>query len=146
MSNPILLTKLFAPAMRSEYVSRPRLIEKLNQSINSRLTLISAPAGFGKTTLVTDWLQTKGGDASSPFHVAWLSLDEGENNPVQFLIYLIAALVQGGALTEKFGDGLQSMLHSPQSPPLDSILFSLINEISALLEHTIFFFIIFRLF
>ena len=67
MSAPVLLTKLFLPANRPELVSRPHLIEQLNRGLDHKLTLISAPAGFGKTTLVTDWLQSQGDDSSSPF-------------------------------------------------------------------------------
>ena len=96
MASPILLTKLFVPAMRLDYVARPRLIEKLNQSSNSRLTLISAPAGFGKTTLVTEWLQSFGEGVG----VAWVSLDENDNDPAQFLTYLIEALRLHGLLLQ----------------------------------------------
>ena len=67
MPVPIMLTKLFIPATRPELVSRSRLIEQLDHGIHNKLTLISAPAGFGKTTLVTDWLQSQGDDASSPW-------------------------------------------------------------------------------
>ncbi len=62
MSALILLTKLFIPAKRPELVSRPRLIEELNRGLHRKLTLISAPAGFGKTTMVTDWLQSQEDD------------------------------------------------------------------------------------
>jgi len=72
MSSPVLVTKLFIPAARLELVSRPHLIKQLNRGLHRKLTLISAPAGFGKTTLVTDWLQShwlqsQGDDSSSPF-------------------------------------------------------------------------------
>jgi len=137
MSTPILLTKLSVPQPRPELVHRQRLIEQLDIGLQQKLTLVSAPAGFGKTTLITDWLQTKGSDRSYPFYIAWFSLDEGDNDPVQFLIYLIAALVQTEVLDDKFGIGLQSMLQSPQSPPVDSILISLINEISSSLDQII---------
>ena len=88
MSAPILATKLYVPPPRPKIVLRPRLIERLNEglSANRKLTLISAPAGFGKTTLVSEWV------AECERPVAWLSLDEGDNDPVRFLTYLVAAL------------------------------------------------------
>lgn len=137
MSTPILLTKLSIPQSRPALVHRHRLIEQLNSGLQQKLTLVSAPAGFGKTTVVTDWLQTEGDHRLSPFYMAWLSLDEGDNDPVQFLIYLIASLVQAEAMDVKFGNGLQNMLQSPQPPPLDSILISLINEISSSLDQIV---------
>lgn len=88
----LLATKLFIPTTRPKLVSRPRLIKQLNLGLHSKLTLISAPAGFGKTTLLSKWLQIEREDASSPFYLTWLSLDEGDNDPVRFLTYLISAL------------------------------------------------------
>src|SRR5579859_1856151 len=82
----ILATKLYLPRLRANIVSRPRLIERLNEGLHRKLTLISAPAGFGKTTLVSAWI--KGIERAT----AWLSLDEGEKDPTRFLTYLIAAL------------------------------------------------------
>ena len=88
MPAPILATKLYIPPPRPEIVLRPRLIERLNEGsvAGRKLTLISAPAGFGKTTLVSEWV------ASCGRPVAWLSLDEGDNDPIRFLTYFIAAL------------------------------------------------------
>ena len=87
MSEPLLLTKLYIPPPRPKIVLRPRLIERLNEGFCTRkLTLISAPAGFGKTTLVSEWV------AGCGRPVAWLSLDEGDNDPTRFLTYLVAAL------------------------------------------------------
>ncbi len=137
VSTPILLTKLSIPKSRPALVHRHRLIEQLNNGLQQKLTLVSAPAGFGKTTVVTDWLQTEGDNRLSPFYMVWLSLDEGDNDPVQFLIYLIASFVQAEAMDVKFGNGLQNMLQSPQPPPLDSILISLINEISTSLDQIV---------
>ena len=82
----ILATKLYIPPPRAKIVLRPRLIEQLNEGLDCKLTLISAPAGFGKTTLVSEWI------ASCGRPVAWLSLDEGDNDPTRFLTYFIAAL------------------------------------------------------
>ena len=88
MSTPILATKLYIPPPRPKVVLRPRLIERLNEGLPAghKLTLISAPAGFGKTTLVSEWV------AGCGQPVAWLSLDEGDNDPARFLAYLVAAL------------------------------------------------------
>ena len=85
---PILATKLYIPPPRPKIVLRPRLIERLNEGLSSgrKLTLISASAGFGKTTLVSEWV------AGCERPVAWLSLDEGDNDPTRFLTYLVAAL------------------------------------------------------
>ena len=88
MSEPLLLTKLFVPPPPPKIVLRARLIERLNEGLSAgrKLTLISAPAGFGKTTLVSEWI------AGCGLPVAWLSLDEGDNDPTSFLAYLVAAL------------------------------------------------------
>jgi len=136
MSSPILVTKLFIPATRPELVPRPRLLELINeellqnQGFGRKLSLISAPAGFGKTTLVTDWLQTIGEEESTPINVAWLSLDEADNDPVRFVTYFIAALNQIDAVGVTFGAESLILLQSPQPLPAEVILTSLINEIA----------------
>ena len=129
MAATILITKLFIPQARPELVPRPRLIEQLNRSIHTKLCLISAPAGFGKTTLITEWVQQTSGN-SSPFEVAWLSLDAGDNDPTRFLAYLIAALnrIEGWNIT--FGEETTGLLQSSQPPPPETVLISLINEIA----------------
>jgi LuxR family maltose regulon positive regulatory protein len=137
MAAPILLTKLFIPTNRPEIVSRPRLIEQLNHGLHRKLTLISAPAGFGKTTLVTEWLESNGDEVSSPFSVAWFSLDEGDNDVVRFLTYLISALNRLQGLTTQIGSGALQMVQSPQPPPTDAILTELINEIANLQENIV---------
>jgi len=89
MSTPILATKLYIPPSRPKVVLRSRLIERLNEGLSAgrKLTLISAPAGFGKTTLVSEWVASC--ERLEPkVRVAWLSLDEGDNDPVRFLTYL----------------------------------------------------------
>src|SRR5260221_11346772 len=86
MPTPILATKLYIPPLRPEVVSRPRLLERLNEGLRRHLVLISAPAGFGKTTLVSQWL------ALIERPPAWVSLDEGDNGPARFLTHLVAAL------------------------------------------------------
>lgn len=123
MSTIILKTKLYIPRLQSKIVLRPRLIERLNRGIHLKSTLISAPAGYGKTTLLSEWIS----NCERP--VAWLSLDEGHNEVTSFLAYLIAALqtVEAG-----IGAGGLKALHSPQPPSTESILTVLINEIEAI--------------
>ena len=128
---PLLQTKLYIPPIRPRLVSRPRLIEQLNAGLHRKLTLVSAPAGFGKTTLVNEWIQALGG-ATPPIAISWLSLDEGDNDLVRFLSYFIAALNQIEGIEATFGKGTLSILQSPQPPPAEAILISLINEIAAL--------------
>ena len=88
MPAPILATKLYIPPPRPKVVLRSRLIEQLDEGMHRKLTLISAPAGFGKTALVSEWAASQMSDKK----VAWLSLDAGDNDPVLFLTYLISAL------------------------------------------------------
>ena len=128
MSTPILATKLYIPPPRAKIVIRPRLIEKLNEGLSSghRLTIISASAGFSKTTLVSEWI------ASCGQPVAWLSLDEGDNDPTRFLTYLVAALQM---IAPNIGAGVLGVLQSPQPPPIESILTVLLNEITTVQDH-----------
>ncbi len=128
MSEPLILTKLYIPPPRQKVVLRPRLIDRLDESLQSKLTLISAPAGFGKTTLVSEWA------AISGHPIAWLSLDEGDNDPTRFLTYLVAALQTIGP---KIGAGVLAALQSPQPPPSEAILTTLLNEITTLPDHFI---------
>ena len=133
MASPILVTKLYFPAPRPNLVPRPDLIKCLDQGLNCKLTLISAPAGFGKTTLVTEWLQQHIRDDASPLsHVAWFSLDEGDNDLVRFLTYFTEALNRLPGRDSQVGDGVLSMLQSPQPPPAATILITLINEIAVI--------------
>jgi LuxR family transcriptional regulator, maltose regulon positive regulatory protein len=134
----LLKTKLMTPPLRSNLVSRPCLIEKLNNGLSGQLTLISAPAGFGKTTLVSEWFYqwTREIDyrlnkeliPSSPIQrslkIAWLSLDEDDNDPIRFLAYLAEAM---DVLKQGAGEIIQSLLQSPQAQPPKEILISLIN-------------------
>src|SRR5574341_822296 len=113
MSTPILATKLYAPPPRSKIVLRPRLIERLNEGLHGKLTLISAPAGFGKSTLVSEWA------AGCARPTAWLSLDDGHNDLARFLTYLVAALQ---TIAPNIGQGVLGVLQSPQLPPTESIL------------------------
>ena len=117
----LLRTKLYIPPPRSKIVLRPSLIERLNEGMHCKLTLISAPAGFGKTTLVSEWV------AVCERPVAWLSLDEGDNDPIRFLTYIVAALQ---TIASNIGAGALAALQSPQPPSIESILTALLNEIS----------------
>jgi len=130
---PLLQTKLYTPPVRPEMVPRPRLVERLNAGIHRKLTLVSAPAGFGKTTLVSEWVQAMGG-ATPPIAIAWLSLDESDNDPTRFLTYLIAALQ---TIAANIGEGVLGVLQSPQPPPAEAVLTSLLNEIAAVPDRII---------
>ena len=132
--SPILQTKLYVPPIRRRLVSRLRLVERLNEGLNRKLILISAPAGFGKTTLVSEWVQAMG-RAAPPIAIAWLSLDEGDNDPARFLAYMIAAL---RTIEANIGKGALSALQSPQPPPTEAVLTSLINEVTAIPDRIIF--------
>lgn len=140
MSVPILATKLYIPPPRPKGVLRPRLVERLNEGIRPgggfarKVTLISAPAGFGKTTLLSEWMALSPSPLPSgeAVRAAWLSLDEGDNDPARFLTYLVAALQ---TMIPDIGKGVLAMLQSPQPPPSEVILTALLNEITTLPEH-----------
>jgi LuxR family maltose regulon positive regulatory protein len=128
--NHLLETKLFIPPARPGLVARPRLIERLNQGLTRKLTLISAPAGFGKTTLLAGWFQTI---QRSDVHLAWISLDEGDNDAARFLAYLVAALQPVAPPLRQ----AMALLHSPQSPSTETILTAVINAIAGADSHFI---------
>ncbi len=150
-SASILATKLYIPPPPPKVVLRPRLIERLNERLRASaggtpgVTLISAPAGFGKTTLVSEWVATLTSSPSfrsasqSPngrgeaVRVAWLSLDEGDSEPTRFLTYLVGALQ---TIEPNIGEGVLEILHTSQSqpPPTESILTALLNEITTLAD------------
>jgi LuxR family maltose regulon positive regulatory protein len=121
VTTPILTTKLYIPPLPSNLVPRPRLIEKLTQGLNKKLTLVSAPAGFGKTTLLSECVN------NCRFPVAWYSLDERDDNLERFLAYLIAALQ---TIHQDIGVGISKLLGSSQPTPIEHLLTELINQIS----------------
>ena len=125
MASPLLDTKLYAPRRRRGLVLRQRLTERLDQAAESKLTLVSAPAGFGKTTLLAEWRATAPADESS---TAWLSLEPSDNDPTVFWSYVIGALQRAAP---GVGAEALSLLESPQ-PPIEAILAPLLNELSAL--------------
>jgi len=123
MTTPLLTTKLYIPPLRANAVPRPRLLARLDAGLSGKLTLVSAPAGFGKSTLVSAWA------AGCGYPVSWLALDEGDNDPTRFLIYLTAALQ---TVAPQLGEGVQRALRAPLPPPPAAILPYLVNEIAAL--------------
>ncbi len=126
MKAPIITTKLSKPLIRPQAVKRPQLLARLDEGCLRKLTLICAPAGFGKTTLVSFWL------AGSAQPAAWLSLDAQDNDPLRFLAYLIASLK---TISVDTGEDLPGMLESPQPPPAEYVLTVLLNELSLVPGH-----------
>src|SRR4051812_47595833 len=126
MASPLLETKLYIPSRRRSVVARARLIERLNSGAESKLTLVSAPAGFGKTTLLAEWLSAAPADDRS---AAWLSLDQSDNQPASFWTYLIAALQ---TVEPHIGANAISLVQSAQPPPIVTVLATLLNELSAI--------------
>jgi LuxR family maltose regulon positive regulatory protein len=126
MSAPILATKLYVPPPRPNAVLRPRLIDWLNEGRQRTpsVALISAPAGFGKTTLVSEWIATLIG---SGVRVAWLSLDEGDSDLARFLLYFVAAVQ---TIAPKCGENVLNMLQPMQSTEV--VLTTLLNELAAI--------------
>lgn len=118
----ILATKLFQPPPRPDRVARSRLVDRLDDGLHRKLSLLSAPAGFGKTTLLAEWL------AGTERPTAWLSLDGADNDPTRFLTYIVAAV---RSVVPGFGEGLLRALQSPQPPAVEPVLAALINELAA---------------
>lgn len=119
----LLSTKLNIPPRCQNLVSRPRLLQRMNASLNNKLTLISAPAGFGKTTLISEWVR------ENDLSTAWVSLDDGDNDLTRFLRYIIAALQ---TVDDEIGTATLDLLSSSHSNSLESILTQLINEVSSI--------------
>ncbi len=105
---------------------RARLIERLDQGTERKLTLVSAPAGFGKSTVLAEWLAAT---PATERPAAWVSLDQSDNDPALFWAYFITALqtVHSG-----LGESALSLLHLPQPPPIEPVLTTLINELNAI--------------
>ena len=125
MAGPLLETKLHVPRWRRSLVARPRLSERLSRGAESALTLVSAPAGFGKTTLLAEWLAVAAAGGRS---VAWLSLDQRDSDPALFWTYVVAALNTGAP---GGGAGPLSLLEPPR-PPNEAGLVTLLNDLDAI--------------
>lgn len=135
MSAPILATKLFVPTLQGNRVPRRRLITQLDESLERKLTLISAPAGFGKTTLLAEWIEQKDkGPGTKDERYAWLSLDENDNDPTLFLAYLVAALQ---TVDQALGETAVSLLQSPQPPSTHLVMGSIINDLASRQERLV---------
>ncbi len=128
MSTPLLETKLFLPRPRRGLVPRPRLRERLHRGLASKLMLVSAPAGFGKTTLLVDWMAAVSDSADVETSAAWLSLDAGDNDPATFWTYVIAAL---RTVAPDVGANALGLLQEPQPPPIQLVLTTLLNDLGA---------------
>ncbi len=133
---PLLATKLYLPKGRPGLVGRPRLTARLNEGLTGAITLISAPTGFGKTTLLSEWLAQVSDGAG---RVAWLSLDAADSDPLQLLRYLVAA---GRTLAPRFGEGVLALVQNPapQGLPataLTTLMTLLVNDLTALPEGSI---------
>lgn len=122
MDQPLLATKLNIPRVRDDRVLRPRLLEKINTGLRSQLTLICSPAGFGKTTLLSEFA------AGCDRRVAWYSIDEEDDDSHRFLLYLVAAL---DTIIEGWGGTVNALLQSPKPEKLENLVAVLINEIEA---------------
>ncbi len=122
MTMMLVATKLNIPPVREKRVLRPRLINRLNAGLARKLTLISSPAGFGKTTLLSEFA------AGSDRPVAWLSIDEDDNDTIRFIAYLIAAL---STVIQGFGESIYPVFQTPKPERIESLLTLLINEIAA---------------
>ncbi|MCB0033889.1 MAG: hypothetical protein KDE51_07715, partial [Anaerolineales bacterium] len=124
MFETLLQTKLYIPAPVGEIVARPRLIQTLNAGLPGKLAVVAAPAGFGKTTLVSHWLQ----QLPEPYDtaVAWISLDGGDNDLRRFFSYVCAALHQ---LDAQLGQTTAAILQAPQLPAPQTLITTLLNEI-----------------
>jgi LuxR family maltose regulon positive regulatory protein len=125
--DPLISTKLRPSQSRPKLVSRPRLVERLAPEAGRRLTLVSAPAGFGKTTLLVKWAKDR---MDEGYSVAWLSLDADDNDPARFLSYLVAAI--GRVVEEGFGEGVLAALRSPTPPRFEALTGAIVNEMAAI--------------
>ena len=123
MKTDLLASKFYFPPSRLDLVQRPHLLESLEAGLSGKLTLVSAPAGFGKTTVVSEWIREGG------YPAAWLSLDKNDNDPSRFLIYLIAALQH---IDPEIGTDVQAVLEEPLPPNFEILLTRLMNEMEKL--------------
>ena len=125
---PLLETKLYVPRSRRDLVPRPRLSERLDRGTALKLTIVSAPAGFGKTTLLTQWLAAGPAAPADERLAAWLSLDRADNDPASFWTYVIAAL---RTAAPEVGESALALLQAPRPPPIETVLTVLLNDLRA---------------
>ena len=129
MPAALLETKFYVPRSRPGLVPRRRLSERLDRGAGSKLMLVSAPAGFGKTTLLAEWLAAGSAAAGGGRLVAWLSLDRADNDPASFWAYVVAAL---RTVAPGVGEGALALLRAPQRPAIETVLTVLLNDLGAL--------------
>ena len=127
---PLIKSKLSAPQVRAGLVARPQLLRQMQEATLNPFTLVCAPAGYGKTVLLTNWIAGLK-QAPGPDHpvIGWLSLDSGDNEPIRFFSYLVAAIETAGA---GISTDTRTMLQSNMAPPLQTILSVLINDLESL--------------
>ncbi len=125
----LLETKFYVPRPRDGLIPRPRLTERLDRGTRSKLTLVSAPAGFGKTTLLTEWLAAGPAAPADERLTAWLALDRGDNHPASFWAYVIAALRKVAA---GIGESALALLQEAQAPAVQAVLTALLNDLAAI--------------
>jgi LuxR family maltose regulon positive regulatory protein len=126
---PLLETKLYVPRSPRALVPRPRLRQRMDRGATSRLMLVSAPAGFGKTTLLAEWLAAGRAAPTDERSTAWLSLDRGDNHPASFWTYVIAAL---RTVAPGVGASALALLEASQPPPIETVLTTLVNDLGAI--------------
>ena len=139
MPSSLLLTKFYLPHLQAEHLPRPRLTGRLDEVLVRKLTLVCAPAGYGKTTLVAEWIAGRAaalanraaGASEQVSHprVAWLSLDAGDSDPARFFTYLIAALQQ---IDPAIGRDSAAMLQGPPPSAPEALVTALINDLVSL--------------
>jgi LuxR family maltose regulon positive regulatory protein len=131
MARPVIATKLYPPKLRPGSVTRPRLSERVRRGAESRLTLVSAPAGFGKTTLLAEWLHETAGHDRHDHSVAWLSLDSTDSEPASFWTCVVVALQSAVPEVGTSALALIASVPSPSSLPTELVLTSVLNELAA---------------
>src|SRR5919108_4517020 len=124
----LLATKLHIPHPRPDFLTRPRLLERLTQATARELTLVCAPAGFGKTTLLAGWAR------ASRRPVAWLSLDAGDSDPARFWRYAAAAL---DGVRPGIGRQVAGLLYGVQQPPLEAVVTAIVNHLAAMSDEAV---------
>jgi LuxR family transcriptional regulator, maltose regulon positive regulatory protein len=133
----LLRTKITPPRLRPLRVPRPTLLARLDEGLKRKLTLLSAPAGFGKTTLVTEWIARRDEEGDLP-PVAWVSLDGADNDPVRFWRYLFTACQTFTTPAEKpVGETALTMLRTARQPPFEALLTAFINDLTQLAQPVI---------